>query len=212
MQRISAASAARSSVSVLPMPENRILSRRNAGGQRPLQFAPGHHVRAGAEFRQRAQHRLVGVGLHGVAHQRLLAGKGLAEHPVMTLQRRGRIAIERRADRVRQLDQVHRLGVQHAVAIVEVIHGGSVTQERIENEWFLGDLWGRPATPRFHSVRIEHGRLVGLVSASASPVPSRPTTAASRPAAGQAGPCARIRPASARRRPAARRPISATKG
>ena len=97
------------------------LFRRNAGGQRALQFAARNHVGAGAELRQRAQHRLVGVGLHGVAHQRLLAGEGFGEHPVMALQRRGRIAIERRADRIRQIDQIHRLGVQHAVAIVEVI-------------------------------------------------------------------------------------------
>ena len=80
------------------------LVRRNAGGQRPLQFAAGHHVGAGAELRQRAQHRLVGVRLHGVAHQRLLAGEGVGEHPVVTLQGRGRIAIEWRADRLRQLD------------------------------------------------------------------------------------------------------------
>ena len=124
MQRISAASAARSSASVLPTPENKILLRRNAGGQRALQLAARNHVRAGAEFCQRAQHRLVGVGLHGVTDQRLLVGKGFAEHPVMALQRRGRIAIERRADRFSQLDQIHRLGVKHAVAIVEVIHGG----------------------------------------------------------------------------------------
>ena len=100
------------------------LVRRNAGGQRPLQLAAGHHVGAGAEFCQRAQHRLVGVRLHGVAHQRLLAGEGLAEHPVVALQGGGRIAIERRADRFRQFDKIDRLGVQHAVAIVEVIHGG----------------------------------------------------------------------------------------
>src|SRR5450759_2078179 len=78
---------------------------------------------AGAEFCQRAQHRLVGVGLHGVAHHYLLAGEGLGEDAVVPLQRRGRIAIERRADRIRQLDKIHRLGVQHAVAIVEVVHG-----------------------------------------------------------------------------------------
>ena len=97
---------------------------RNPGGQRALQLAARNHVGAGAEFCQRAQHRLVGVGLQRVADQRLLIGEGAAEHPVMTFQRRGRIAIERRADRIRQLNQIHRLGVQHAVAIVEVIHGG----------------------------------------------------------------------------------------
>jgi hypothetical protein len=102
------------------MPENNIFS----GGQRALQFAARNHVGAGAEFRQRAQHRLVGVGLHGVTDQRLLVGKGFAEHPVMALQRRGRITVERRAYRLRQIREIHRLGVKHAVAIVEMIHGG----------------------------------------------------------------------------------------
>ena len=95
-----------------------------AGGAGAQQFAAGHHVGAGAELGQRAQHRLVGIGLHGVTDQRLLAGEGFREHPVVALQRRGRIAIERRADRIRQLDKIHRLGVQHAVAIVEVVHDG----------------------------------------------------------------------------------------
>ena len=123
MQRMSAASAARSSASVLPTPENRILRRRDAGRQRPLQLATGDHVGAGAELGQGAQHRLVGIGLHGVADQSLLAGKGLGEDPVVALKRRRRIAIERRAHGVRELEQIDRFGVQHAVAIVEVIYG-----------------------------------------------------------------------------------------
>ena len=154
MQRMSAASAARSSASVLPTPENKIFCGGNAGGQRPLQLAARHHVGAGAELCQRAQHRLVGVGLHGVADQRLFAGEGLGEHPVVPLQRRGRIAIERRADRIRELDQVHRLGVQHAVAIVEMIHGGLSQAQllfrsgsRIERH-FLGALGGGRAARR----------------------------------------------------------------
>ena len=132
------ASAARSSASVLPTPENRILFGGNAGRQRALQLAAGHHVGAGAELCQRAQHRLVGIRLHGVADQRLLAGEGFGEHAVVALQRRGRIAIERRADGIRQFGQIDRLGVQHAVAIVEMIHGGvSRNQQRVEDERFL---------------------------------------------------------------------------
>ena len=41
----------------------------------------------------------------------------------MTLQRRGRITIERRAHGIREFGQIDRLGVEHAVAIVEMIHG-----------------------------------------------------------------------------------------
>src|ERR1700751_4170946 len=79
--------------------------------------------RACAELCQRAQHRLVGVGLQRITDQHPFAGKGVAEYPVMAFQRRGRIAIEGRSNRLRQFDEIHRLGVKNAVAIVEVIHG-----------------------------------------------------------------------------------------
>ena len=147
MQRMSAASAARSSASVLPTPENRILCGGMPAASARFNSPPGHHVGAGAELCQRAQHRLVGVGLHGVADQRLLAGEGLGEHPVVALQRRGRIAIERRADRIRQLDKIDRLGVQHAVAIVEVIHGRLSRGADRERRLSCG-LSARPAAHR----------------------------------------------------------------
>ena len=135
------------------------LARRNAGRQRALQLAAGHHVGAGAELCQRAQHRLVGVRLHGVADQRLLAGEGLGEDPVVALQRRGRIAIERRADRIRQFGQIDRLGVQHAVAIVEVIHGALSRPAAGRERMLSCGLWARLAA-RFGPVgRIEHARL-----------------------------------------------------
>ena len=102
------------------------LARRNPRRQRALQFAAGHHVGPGAELGQRAQHRLVGIRLHGVADQRLLAGKGLGEDAVVALQRRRRIAIERRADGIREFGQVDGFGVQHAVAIVEMVHGALI--------------------------------------------------------------------------------------
>ena len=173
------------------------LVRRNAGGQRPLQFAAGHHVGAGAEFCQRAQHRLVGVRLHGVAHQRLLAGKGLGEYPVVALQRRGRIAIERRADRLRQFDQIDRLGVQHAVAIVEVIHG--CFSRAADRGRRVSCGLSAAAGPRVASVgRIEHARL-------ARPARLRYRSAHGRlrplrSAADRARPCGRSRRARARLR------------
>jgi len=99
------------------------LLRGDAGRERALQFAAGDDVGAGAESRQRAEHRLIGIGLHRVADEDLLAGKGLREHAIVPLQRRRRIAIEGRADGRGESGQIDRLGVQHAVAIVEVIHG-----------------------------------------------------------------------------------------
>ena len=90
------------------------LVRRDAGGARALELAFRDDVGAGAELRQRAHHRLVGIRLHGVADERRHVGEGVREHAVVPLERRGRIAIERRADRVRELGEIDRLGVQHA--------------------------------------------------------------------------------------------------
>ena len=99
------------------------LLRRDAGGPRALEFAAGHHVGAGAELGKRLDHRLVGIRLHGVADERLHVGEGLGEDLVMPPERRGRIAIERGADHSREIGEIDRLGVQDAVAIVEVVHG-----------------------------------------------------------------------------------------
>ena len=104
------------------MPENMILSGGTPAAQRALELAAGHHVGAGAEPGQRRDHRLVGVRLDGVADERRHVGEGAGEHPVVPLERRGGIAIERRADRLREACEIDRLGVQHAVAIGEVVH------------------------------------------------------------------------------------------
>ena len=104
--------------------------RRDAGRPRAQEFAFGDHIGAGAELRQGRDHRLVGIGLQRVADQRIDIGEGAGEHLVVPLQRRGRIAVERRADVLRQRDEVHRLGVQHAVAIGEVVHGGFIPTRR----------------------------------------------------------------------------------
>ena len=98
--------------------------RRHAGGSGAQQLAPGDDIGAGAEPRQRRDHRLIGIRLHRVTDERVDVGEGFREHPVMPLERRGRIAIERRADGVRQRGQIDVLGVQDAVAISEVMHGG----------------------------------------------------------------------------------------
>ena len=121
--RMSASTAAASSASVLPTPENMIFVRRDAGRSARCQFAARHHVGAGAEPGQRPDHRLVGIRLHGVADQRPHVGEGAGEHLVVPRQGRGRIAVERRADLGREPVEGDVLGVEHAAAIVEVMHG-----------------------------------------------------------------------------------------
>ena len=122
-QRMPCSTASASSRAVLPTPENMIFSRRHAGAARAQKFALGDHVGAGAEPRQRRDHGLIGIRFHRIADQRVDVGEGLREHAIMPLKRRGRIAIERRADGVRQRDQIDVFGVQHAVAISEMMHG-----------------------------------------------------------------------------------------
>ena len=55
---------------VLPTPEKVILPR-DAGGARAGEFAARHHVHAGADFGEQGEHRLIGVGLHRIADQRV---------------------------------------------------------------------------------------------------------------------------------------------
>ena len=107
----------------LAQPREHDLVGRHAGEPRAHQFALRHHVGAGAERGERGDHRLIGIRLHGVADQRVHVGKGAGEHLVVPRERRGRIAIEWGPDRRGKRIEVHRLGVQHAVAISEVVHG-----------------------------------------------------------------------------------------
>ena len=103
--------------------------RRNSGGAGAQQFAAGDDVGAGAELCQGRDHGLVGIRLHGVADQRVDVGKGAGEHGVVPLQGRARIAIERRADGFRQRDEIDPFGVQHAVAIGEMVHGTCLARD-----------------------------------------------------------------------------------
>ena len=99
------------------------LAGRHAGHARAQQFTLGDHIGAGAEFRQSRDHRLIGIRLHGVADQRVDVGEGAGKHLVVPLDGGARIAIERRADGLRQRREIDSFGMQHAVAIMKMMHG-----------------------------------------------------------------------------------------
>ena len=61
---------------------------RDAAGQRPAHLALRHHVGSGAELRQRADDREVGVGLQRVADAGIGPGEGIGEGAVVRFERR----------------------------------------------------------------------------------------------------------------------------
>ena len=121
---------------------------RHAGGERAPQLALGDDVHAGAKLGERAQHRLVRVGFDGIADERVLPGEGFRQHAVVPLQRRRRIAIERRSHLGGEARERDILGVQHAVLVMEMVHGGllsprfGLAQQRIENKRLVRLGWG----------------------------------------------------------------------
>ena len=98
---------------------------RDAGGERDPHFALGDHVGAGALAGQRAHHREIGVGLEGIADERVHVGQGRLEVPVGRLHGGRGIAVERCADGRGDVAQRHLLDVQHVAAIGEVAAHGA---------------------------------------------------------------------------------------
>ncbi len=98
--------------------------RRDPYSQGAFQFPTRDHVRAGAQRGQGAQNGDVGVRLHRVAHARVqpFGGERTGETGVGVAQRSRGIDIDGSAHRVRDLGQRDTLGVQFAVAVVEIAH------------------------------------------------------------------------------------------
>ena len=74
------------------------LVRRNAGRAGTLELSAGDDIGAGAEPGERPDDRLIGICLQRVADERGHIRERAGEHPIVPLQRRGRVAIERRSD------------------------------------------------------------------------------------------------------------------
>ena len=109
-------------VHITSVENNAVFDIYRPGGKRTLEFAFGDHVGAGANPSQGCDHGLVGICLHRVADKRAHARERVGEHAVMPFYGRGRVAIEGRADLLGDGGEIHRLVVERAVAIDEVMH------------------------------------------------------------------------------------------
>jgi hypothetical protein len=90
--------------------------------QRALQFAARHDIGTRADSGERCDHRLVGIGFERETDERGSVGERFGKYAIVPLERRGRIAIEWCADFARERGQINVFGVEHAVAIGEVVH------------------------------------------------------------------------------------------
>ncbi|ROO25712.1 hypothetical protein SAHL_13755 [Salinisphaera orenii YIM 95161] len=94
-----------------------------AGRDHAFELAHRDDIEAAAQIRQQAEHAEIAVGLHGEADLVVDVGQGRLEDPVMARDRGCAVDIARRAEARRDIGQRHVLGVQHAAAVDEMIHG-----------------------------------------------------------------------------------------
>ena len=92
------------------------------GTQHACQFAAGDDVEAGAEAREDVQDGNVGVGLDRVADLVRVVTESIDETLVVLFQRGARVDIQRCAKTFGQLGNRDILGMQFAVAVLEVVH------------------------------------------------------------------------------------------
>ena len=92
------------------------------GETRSLKLTARHHVGARSKLCKCAKHGLIGIRLHRVADERTHVGKRARKHLIVAGERCRRITIKRRSNRGGERVQIHRLGVEDAVAIGKVVH------------------------------------------------------------------------------------------
>ncbi len=145
--------------------------RRHAGRARAAQLAFRYHVGARAEVGQRPDHREIAVGLDRETDQRLQVRHRLRQHPVMPRQGGGRVAIERCAYRVGDARDGDILGMQRAVAILEMVHSGA---GYLLGYWSWPGASGGPflpqaARPPAAARRMQSARTIRLTGTAPSP-------------------------------------------
>ena len=74
-------------------------------------------------YKRPAQDGKIGIGLHRIANERIYIQESISEHLIMTRQRRTRIAIEWRPNRVGKSFKAYAFGIEDAVTIIEMMRG-----------------------------------------------------------------------------------------
>ncbi len=92
------------------------------GFQHPLQLTGRNNIEAGTESGQNIQHGQIAVGFYRVAHQMRMIPKGIVVGPIVPLERRAGVYIGRSAKTIGNGRDRDILGVELAVAVVEMIH------------------------------------------------------------------------------------------
>jgi hypothetical protein len=115
-------SASSISAAVLPTPEKTICRGSAPAVQNAPEFALGNDVEAGATARQEVQDGEVGIGLDGIADERIEADQFLLELVQAASMRVPRIDPARRAELGGDVGQWNRFSVQDAVSACKSTH------------------------------------------------------------------------------------------
>ena len=102
------------------------LGRIAAGRQHAIEFAARDDVETRAQTREQVQYRQVGVGFDGVADEMVAPGQRGIEGAEAFLDGGTRIDITGRANLVRDIGEMHVLGMQLPVLIGKGIHDGAM--------------------------------------------------------------------------------------
>ncbi len=135
-----------------------------AGGEHPVQFSAGHDIEARSQACHDVQHREIGVGFHRVADQMIVTGEGAIEGVPVAFQGGTGIDIAWRAHGGGYGFYRYVFGIEFAVAIGEMVHGGLLIGCRL---FGAGGRGSRCFVRRFLRLVVGFGQIQIILVAAA---------------------------------------------